>query len=155
MRMLQHQGFTITYITGWRAYLGTAQHNYPHWTRVTLPQGRQDLAKLESSPGVLPFEVYSQAPLRLISWCSFELPQAAKRLLRELAVMCEALKTTTQALVSHIAYAIHRYGRSKMQHNIWPHWRQSASRPEANCSTTQPWSNTSLAPYSCPWLFTS
>ena len=24
-------------------------------------------------------EVYSQAPLRLISWCSFELPQAAKR----------------------------------------------------------------------------
>ena len=81
MRMLQHQGFTITHITGWRAYLGTAQHNYPHWTRVTLPQGRQDLAKLESSPGVLPFEVYSQAPLRLISWCSFELPQVAKRLL--------------------------------------------------------------------------
>ena len=103
MRMLQHQGFTITHITGWRAYLGTAQHNYPHWTRVTLPQGRQDLAKLESSPGVLPFEVYSQAPLRLISWCSFELPQAAKRLLRELAVMCEAPETTTQALVSHIA----------------------------------------------------
>ena len=35
MRMLQHQGFTITHITGWRAYLGTAQHNYPHWTRDT------------------------------------------------------------------------------------------------------------------------
>ena len=33
----------------------------------------------------------------------FELPQAAKRLLRELAVMCEAPETTTQALVSHIA----------------------------------------------------
>ena len=103
MRMLQHQGFIITHITGWRAYLGTAQHNYPHWTRVTLPQGRQDLAKLESSPGVLPFEVYSQAPLRLISWCSFELPQVAKRLLRELAVMCEAPETTTQELVNHIA----------------------------------------------------
>ena len=54
MRLLQHQGFTITHITGWRAYLGTAQHNYPHWTRVTLPEGRQDIAKLESSPGVLP-----------------------------------------------------------------------------------------------------
>ena len=61
------------------------------------------MAQLESTPGVLPFEVYSQAPLRLISWCSFELPQAAKRLLRELAIMCEAPETTTQALVSHIA----------------------------------------------------
>ena len=81
MRLLQQQGFTITHITGWRVYLGTAQHNYPHWTRVTLPEGRQDIAQLESTPGVLPFEVYSQAPLRLISWCSFELPQAAKRLL--------------------------------------------------------------------------
>ena len=101
--MLQHQGFTITHITGWRVYLGTAQHNYPHWTRVTLPEGRQDIAQLESTPGVLPFEVYSLAPLRLISWCSFELPQAAKRLLRELAMMCEVPETTTQALVSHIA----------------------------------------------------
>ena len=89
MRLLQLQGFTITRITGWRAYLGTAQHNYPHWTRVTLPEGRPDMAQLESTPGVLPFEVYSQAPLRLISWCSFELPKAAKRLLRELAIMCE------------------------------------------------------------------
>ena len=61
------------------------------------------MAQLESTPGVLPFEVYSQAPLRLISWCSFELPQAAKRLLRELAIMCELPETTTQALVSHIA----------------------------------------------------
>ena len=103
MRLLQLQGFTITHITGWRAYLGTAQHNYPHWTRVTLPEGRPDMAQLESTPGVLPFEVYSQAPLRLISWCSFELPKAAKRLLRELAIMCEVPETTTQALVSHIA----------------------------------------------------
>ena len=103
IRLLQQQGFTITHITGWRVYLGTAQHNYPHWTRVTLPEGRPDIAQLESTPGVLPFEVYSQAPLRLISWCSFELPQAAKRLLRELAMMCELPETTTQALVSHIA----------------------------------------------------
>ena len=97
------QGFAITHITGWRAYLGTAQHSYSHWTRVALPEGRPDMAQLESTPGVFPFEVYSQAPLRLISWCSFELPQAAKRLLRELAIMCELPETTTQALVSHIA----------------------------------------------------
>ena len=86
-----------------RAYLGTAQHNYSHWTRVALPEGRPDMAQLEGTPGVLPFEVYSQAPLRLISWCSFELPKTAKKLLRELAEMCELPETTTQALVTHIA----------------------------------------------------
>ena len=47
------------------------------------------MTQLEGTPGVLPFEVYSQAPLRLISWCSFELPKTAKKLLRELAEMCE------------------------------------------------------------------
>ena len=103
MRMLKQQGFIITYISGWRSYLGTAQHNYPHWTRVSLPPGRLHMDKLEGIPGVLPFEVYSQAPLRLISWCSFELPQAARRLLRELAVMCETPATTTQELIAKIA----------------------------------------------------
>ena len=59
--------------------------------------------QLEGTPGVLPFEVYSQAPLRLISWCSFELSRIARKLLRELAEMCEIPETTIQALVTHIA----------------------------------------------------
>ena len=101
--MLQQNGFTFTYITGWRAYLCTAQHNYPHWTRVNLPEGKHDIANLERTPGILPFEVYAQAPLRLVSWCSFELPQSAKRLLRQLAVMCETPETTTQDLITQIA----------------------------------------------------
>ena len=103
MKLLQQQRFIITHITGWRAYLGTAQHNYAHWTRVTLPEGRHDLTSLERIPGVLPFEVYAQAPLRLISWCSFELNQVARRLLRELAVLCEEPTTTTKDLVDKIA----------------------------------------------------
>ena len=89
IKLLKQRGFKITHITGWRAYLGTAQHNYSHWTRVALPEGRPDMEQLEGTPGVLPFEVYSQAPLRLISWCSFELPRTARKLLRELAEMCE------------------------------------------------------------------
>ena len=100
---LGNGAFKITHITGWRAYLGTAQHNYSHWTRVALPEGRPDMEQLEGTPGVLPFEVYSQAPLRLISWCSFELSRTARKLLRELAEMCELPETTTQALVTHIA----------------------------------------------------
>ena len=103
MRLLQQQRFKITHVTGWRAYLGNAQHNYAHWTRVSLPEGCHDLADLERMPGVLPFEVYAQAPLRLLSWCSFELNHVAKRLLRDLAVMCEDPTTTTEKLVDRIA----------------------------------------------------
>ena len=103
MKMLQQRRFIVTYITGWRAYLGSAQHNYAHWTRVALPEGRCDLTNLERIPGVLPFEVYAQAPLRLISWCSFELTQAARRLLRDLAILCEDPRTTIQKLVDQIA----------------------------------------------------
>ena len=103
IKLLRQWGFKIMHITGWRAYLGTAQHNYSHWTRVALPEGRPDMEQLEGTPGVLPFEVYSQAPLLLISWCSFELPRTARKLLRELAEMCELPETTTQALVTHIA----------------------------------------------------
>ena len=99
----QQSGFTVTYVSGWRAYLGNTQHNYAHWTKVNLPEGKQDLERLEHIPGVLPFEVYAQAPLRLISWCSFELPLTAKRLLRKLAEMCEAPDTTTGDLIAKIA----------------------------------------------------
>ena len=103
MRLLQQQRFKIAHITGWRAYLGNSQHNYAHWTRVRLPEGCHDLANLERLPGVLPFDVYAQAPLRLLSRCSFELNHVAKRLLRDLAIMCEDPTTTTENLVHRIA----------------------------------------------------
>ena len=102
MMLLQQHGFKITYVTGWRAYLGRAQHSYSHWTRVNLPEGRHDLTDLERMPGVLPFEVYAQAPLRLM-WCSFELDYRARALLRELAILCESPNTSTEKLVTTIA----------------------------------------------------
>ena len=102
MLQLQQFDFRSTYVTGWRAYLGNAQHNYSHWTKVALPEGRHDLSTLEQIPGVLPFEVYAQAPLRLISWCSFELDHRAKALVRELAILCENPDTTNAQLVEHI-----------------------------------------------------
>ena len=117
MKLLQQQRFKITHVTGWRAYLGSAQHNYAHWTRVNLPEGRQDLEHLERIPGVLPLEVYAQAPLRLISWRSFELNHTAKRLLRDLAVLCEEPTTTTEQLVDKIA-----------QHNAKVHNAQDATQ---------------------------
>ena len=48
------------------------------------------------------FEVYAQAPLRLISWCSFELDRRARALVRELAILCETPTTTITELVEHI-----------------------------------------------------
>ena len=67
------------------------------------PRGTTRYGAVRRYPWSAPFEVYSQAPLRLISWCSFELPRTARKLLRELAEMCELPETTTQALVTHIA----------------------------------------------------
>ena len=63
--MLLQQGFKITYITGWRAYLGSAQHSYSHWTRVNLPEGRYDLTTLERMPGVLPFPSLRTSPTQI------------------------------------------------------------------------------------------
>ena len=103
LRLLDNAGLTTTIVSGWRAYLGAAQHNYAHWTRAALPGGQYDISELENLPGVLPFAVYAQAPLRLISWCSFELPDTAQQLLRRLAKLCESPTTTTQALVDVIA----------------------------------------------------
>ena len=136
IKLLKQRGFAITHITGWRAYLGTAQHSYSHWTRVALPEGRPDMAQLEGTPGVLPFEVYSQAPLRLISWCSFELPKTAKRLLRELAIMCELPETTTQELVTHIAV-----------HNSAVQTEQEATQYLASLATVTIASRTKLLNY--------
>ena len=121
--MLHQFGFTFTYVTGWRAYLGTSQHNYAHWTKVNLPEGKQDMANLENISGVLPFEVCAQAPLRLISWCSFELPLAAKRLLRQLAEM-EAPDTTTVDLIARIA-----------RHQVEVHTEQDVTKYLANLAT--------------------
>ena len=136
IKLLKQRGFKITHITGWRAYLGTAQHSYAHWTRVALPEGRPDMAQLEGTPGVLPFEVYSQAPLRLISWCSFELTKAARGLLRELAIMCELPETTTQELVTHIAV-----------HNSEVQTEQEATQYLASLATVTIASRTKLLNY--------
>jgi len=141
MLLLQQHGFKITYITGWRAYLGSAQHNYPHWTRVELPEGRHDLATLERIPGVLPFEVYAQAPLRLISWCSFELDNRSKALLREPAIQCKSLTTSTEQLVAKKAQ-YQTYALNKTLSNTWPRLPQSRLHQEPKCPITLQWSNT-------------
>ena len=59
LRLLENLGLTITLVSGWRAYFGTAQHNYAHWTRAELPPGQYDISELENLPGVLPFAVYA------------------------------------------------------------------------------------------------
>ena len=50
LRSLENAGITTTIVSGWRAYLGAAQHNYAHWTRAALPGGRYDISELENLP---------------------------------------------------------------------------------------------------------
>ena len=54
LRMLQQNGFTITYITGWRAYLGTAQHNYPHMDTSNPPAGTTRHCQFGKAPWSAP-----------------------------------------------------------------------------------------------------
>ena len=117
LRLLENTGLTTTLVSGWRAYLGTAQHNYAHWTRAELPPGQYDISELENLPGVLPFAVYAQAPLRLISWCSFELPDTAQQLLRRLAKMCENPTTDTLYWCKLSPSRHRRWTRQKKQLN--------------------------------------
>ena len=90
--------------------------------KVELREGRHDIATLENIPGVLPFEIYAQAPLRLIS----ELDNRSKTLLRDLAVMCESATTSTKQLVDKIA-----------QHHANVHTEQEAIEYVAILATVQ------------------
>ena len=121
---------------------------------MELPEGRHGLATLENIPGVLPFEICAQAPLRLISWCSFELDTRSKALLRDLAVRCESATTSTKQLVDKIA---------QRQANV--HSEQEAIEYMATLATVQiasraqmpnyrRWSNTSWGHYTCQWQST-
>lgn len=92
------------YAPHWMAGVpGASQKNCAYWTSAELLPGQHDISELEKLPGVIPFAIYAQAPLRLISWCSFELPCTARQLLRRLANMCENRATKTRSLVHIVA----------------------------------------------------
>ena len=55
LHMLHRSGFTVTYVTGWRAYLGNAQHNYGHWTKLAHPRGApfQSIRASTAAPNIM------------------------------------------------------------------------------------------------------
>ena len=54
VKLLQQQRLLVTHITGWRAYLGTAQHNYAHWTKGCPPGRTTRFDRLGENPGGTP-----------------------------------------------------------------------------------------------------
>ena len=154
LRSLENVGIATTIVSGWRAYLGAAQHNYAHWTKAALPAGRFELYDLENIPGVLPFSVYAQAPLRLISWCSFELPDAAQQLLRKLARLCESSTTTTQELVEVITEKAPHVRTAEDATRYLATLTTINIADRARCPTILPWCKISLALCRCTWRYT-
>ena len=73
------------------------------WTQAHENKQQQD-----------PQQKHAQAPLRLISGCSFELDHRARTLVRELAVLCETPNTSIAALIE----------RSTTP-SEYPHWRNA------------------------------
>ena len=62
IKLLKQRGFKITHITGWRAYLGTAQHNYSHWTRVGPPRRTTRYGTVRRYPGSTPLRSVLTGP---------------------------------------------------------------------------------------------
>jgi hypothetical protein len=110
----------------------TTHSTTAHWTKVE----ERHLSTLEQIPGVLPFEVYAQAPLRLISWCGFELEHRAKVLVRELAILCETSTITIAELVEHIG-----------QHHANIHTEQATTQYPATLATEHIASRTPMPSY--------
>ena len=76
---------------------------FRHRRRWNSLKGDMALRLSRTYPVFCLFEICAQAPLRLISWCSFELDTRSKALLRDLAVRCESATTSTKQLVDKIA----------------------------------------------------
>ena len=81
MDALGLNGIEVVYIEGTTHWLGGKKHNYGHLTVAELPPGTHDIHSLLNNEGVLPKAERNKAALRLMSWCTFRMPNSLRRLL--------------------------------------------------------------------------
>lgn len=97
---LAMKGYQVTYIGGTAHWMGTKVHNYAHLTHADLGHGKFTIQELERTvEGILPPEEIRKAPLRLMSWCAFRMPEDLQDLLTALSELCGKTTTTMDDLV--------------------------------------------------------
>ena len=96
IEVLGQNGIEVVYIEGTIHWLGGKKHNYGHLTVAELPPGTHDIHShsLLNNEGVLPKAERNKAALRLMSWCTFRMPNPLRELLAALGAAC-ALPATT------------------------------------------------------------
>ena len=97
--ILGQNGIQVTYIEGAIQWLGGKKHNYGHFTVADLPTGTHDIHSLLNHDGVLPKDERNKAALRLMSWCTFRMPNPLRDLLARLGDACAQPDTEDSDLV--------------------------------------------------------
>ena len=99
MDALGLNGIEVVYIEGTTHWLGGKKHNYGHLTVAELPPGTHDIHSLLNNEGVLPKAERNKAALRLMSWCTFRMPNSLRKILAALGAACALPDTTDIDLV--------------------------------------------------------
>ena len=97
--ILGKNGIQVTYIEGAIQWLGGKKHNYSYFTVADLPTGTHDIYRLLNYDGVLPKDERNKAALRLMSWCTFRMPDPLRELLARLGDACALPDTEDRDLV--------------------------------------------------------
>ena len=97
---LNDHGIEVALISGNALWMGKRNHSYGHFVFSGLGPGMFSIAKILNVPGVVPLFEKQKAPLRLMSWCTYRMPDSSKYLLQALSARCGEPTTTDDQLVS-------------------------------------------------------
>ena len=97
---LNDHGIDVTRVSGNALWMGKKNHSYGHLVFSGLGPGEFSIDKILNVPGVVPLYEKQKAPLRLMSWCTYRMPDSSKYLLQTLSARCGDPTTTDELLVS-------------------------------------------------------
>ena len=122
MKELEDRGIFATYLEGSFHWLRKSCHNYGHLNAAQLSYGPQAVSSLLDVPGFVPVFEKQRAPLRLMSWCTYSVPDDLRQNLYRLSTLC-ASRTTTPAMMLEEA---NRAGlQAQTEDNVKQHLIQS------------------------------
>ena len=100
VQQLNDHGIEVTLISGNALWMGKKNHSYGHFVFSGLGPVLFSITKILNVPGVVPLFEKQKAPLRLLSWCTYRMPDSSKYLLQALSARCGEPTTTDELLVS-------------------------------------------------------
>ena len=100
MQELESRGIYVTYLEGSFHWLGKTCHNYGHLNAVQLEYGPHEVKNLLDIPGFVPTCEKQRVPLRLMSWCTYSVPDNLRQTLYRLSTLCVHHTTTPAVLLA-------------------------------------------------------